>query len=412
MIALRILGAIAGVVVIIATLMSAVRTVILPRGVPVRLARRVFRMMRVLFELRVGKDASYRRRDRIFALYAPVSLLALLVAWLTFEFIGYTLVFIGVGIDPLRDAATASGSALLTLGLVRPDSIAGTFVSFTEAAIGFILLALLISYLPTLYGVFSRREAAVQTLEARAGSPPSAVELIERFWRIEFFDQNLLSALWQRWEDWFVEVAETHTSFPVLAFFRSPEPDQSWVTAAGTVLDSASLAVSALDRPRDPLAELMIRTGYLALRRIATFFGLPFDPNPHQGDPISIQREEFDEAWERLSAAGVPLKGDRNQAWIDYAGWRVNYDTVLLELAALMQAPPTPWTADRSPVIGSARSRPATPDGEEESQREAAAYTKDERDLPRAAARTRSAPPREGARRAGRNGRSGTRRRG
>src|SRR5207237_9391114 len=138
-----------------------------------------------------------------------------------------------------------------------------------------------------------------------AGSPPCAVELMERFWRIECFDQNLLSALWQRWEDWFVEVAETHTSFPVLAFFRSPEPDQSWVTAAGTVLDAASLAVSALDRPRDPLAELMIRTGYLALRRIATFFDLPFDPSPDPGDPISIQHGEFDEPRERLSPAGV-----------------------------------------------------------------------------------------------------------
>ena len=122
MIALRVAATIAGVAVILATLMSAVRTVILPRGVPVRLGRRVFRVMRVLFELRVGKDASYERRDRIFALYAPITLLMLLVTWLSLEFVGYTAVYFGIGIKPFRDAVTASGSALLTLGLVHPES--------------------------------------------------------------------------------------------------------------------------------------------------------------------------------------------------------------------------------------------------------------------------------------------------
>lgn len=365
MIALRILAGLAGVFIILATLMSAVRTVILPRGVPVRLGRRVFRTMRALFEFRVGRDASYLRRDRVFALYAPVTLLVLLVAWMTLEFVGYALVFVAVGIDSLRDAATASGSALLTLGLIHPASIAATLVSFTAAAVGFILLALLISYLPTLYGVFSRREAGVMTLETRAGSPPSAAVLLERFWNIEFFDE--LAGLWERWEGWFVELAETHTSFPAIAFFRSPEPDHSWITAAGTVLDAASIRCAAVDAPRDPRAELMIRAGYIALRRIAAFFGFWFDPDPRPDDPISIARAEFDEACERLVRAGMPVKADRDQAWRDFSGWRVNYDTVLLELAALTQAPPTPWTSDRSPVVsgrpgsGRVRNRSALP---------------------------------------------------
>lgn len=349
MIALRVLAGIAGVSIILATLMSAVRTVILPRGVPVRLGRRVFRIMGALFEFRVGKDASYRRRDRIFALYAPVTLLVLLVTWLTLTFVGYTLVFVAIGIDPLRDAATVSGSALLTLGLVHPDAIGATLISFTAAAVGFILLALLISYLPTLYAVFSRREAAVMTLETRAGSPPSAATMLERYWRIEFFDE--LAALWERWEGWFVELAETHTSFPAIAFFRSPQPDHSWITAAGTVLDAAALRCSAVDAPREPRAELMIRAGYLALRRIAAFFGFLFDEDPRPDDPISITRPEFDQACDRLAAEGMPIRRDRDQAWRDFAGWRVNYDTVLLELAALTHAPPTPWTSDRSPIV-------------------------------------------------------------
>ncbi len=350
MIALRVLAVLAGVFVILATLMSAVRTVMLPRGVPVRLGRRVFRTTRWLFDLRVGRDASYEHRDRIFALYAPVTLVVLIVTWLVLEFVGYTLVYLGIGIDPLREAMTVSGSALLTLGLIHPEELGATLVSFTEAAVGFIVLALLISYLPTLYGVFSRREAAVQTLEVRAGMPPTAVEMLERYWRIEFFDE--LAPLWERWEAWFVELAETHTSFPALAFFRSPEPGQSWITAAGTILDAASLYSSTVDRPREPRAELLIRAGYVALRSIARFFNVDYDESPRPDDPISIQREEFEGVCDRLATTGVPIRSDRDAAWRDFAGWRVNYDTVLLSLAALTQAPPTPWTADRSPVVG------------------------------------------------------------
>jgi hypothetical protein len=348
-IALRVLAVVAGVAVILATLMSAVRTVIVPRGVPVRLTRRVFRAMRSLFELRVGRDASYARRDRVFALYAPFTLLVLLLSWLVLEFVGYTLVYLGIGLDGLTHALEVSGSSLFTLGFSHPPDVGAEAVAFTEAAVGLLPLTLLIAYLPMLYGVFSRREAAVTSLEARAGAPPSAAEFLERLWRIEFFDH--LPDIWVRWEDWFVELAETHTSFPALAFFRSPEPDHSWVTAAGTVLDTASLSCSVLDRPRDPRAELMIRAGYLAMRRIAAFFNIGYDPDPRPDDPISISRLDFDETCERLAAVGIPLKHDLDQAWRDYAGWRVNYDTVLLELAALTQAPPSPWTSDRSAVV-------------------------------------------------------------
>jgi hypothetical protein len=351
-IVLRVLAVLGGSLIILATLMSAVRTVVVPRGVPVRLARSVFLIMRALFEFRIGRDASYARRDRVFALYAPVTLLVLLITWIALEFVGYTLVYLGLGVDTIREAVEVSGSSLLTLGFSHPDKVGPTIAAFTQAAVGLILLTLLIAYLPMMYGVFSRREAAVTTLESRAGAPPSSAEFLERLWSIEFFDH--LADVWVRWEDWFVELAETHTSFPALAFFRSPEPDHSWVTAAGTVLDTASLSCAVLDRPREPRAELMIRAGYLALRRIATFFGFVFDPDPRPDDPISITRQEFDRVCDRLAEAGVPLKRDRDQAWRDFAGWRVNYDTVLLELASLTEAPPAPWTSDRSPIVSGA----------------------------------------------------------
>jgi hypothetical protein len=105
---------------------------------------------------------------------------------------------------------------------------------------------------------------------------------------------------------------------------------------------------SVVDTDRQAQAEFTIRAGYLSLRRIATFFDIPFEPDPHFPDhPITIARAEFDEAWVRLEASGVPMKPDRERAWQDFAGWRVNYDTVLVALATLTMAPYAPWSSDR-----------------------------------------------------------------
>ena len=93
-----------------------------------------------------------------------------------------------------------------------------------------------------------------------------------------------------------------------------------------------------------------VRSGYVALRRVADFFGIEFDPDPAPTDPVSISRPEFDEAYAHLREIGVPLKHDVDQAWRDYAGWRVNHDTVLLQLAEITMAPYAPWTSDRSAV--------------------------------------------------------------
>jgi hypothetical protein len=117
------------------------------------------------------------------------------------------------------------------------------------------------------------------------------------------------------------------------------------------VLDGASLLASTVDRPRSPDAELCIRAGYVALRRIADFFDVRHNPDPHwPEEPISIDRREFDQVCRQLAEAGVPLKADLDQAWRDFAGWRVNYDRVLLSLAALTVAPYAPWSSDRSMI--------------------------------------------------------------
>jgi hypothetical protein len=180
----------------------------------------------------------------------------------------------------------------------------------------------------------------------RAGTPPTPAELLIRAHRVGYLDE--LDAQFIEWQLWFVEMEETHTSLSILTFFRSTNPHRSWLTAAGCILDSAALKTSTLDLPVTPEPQLCVRSGFLALRAIGTFFQIPFDPDPSPDDPISISREEFDEVYDRLVEEGVPVRPDRDECWRAYAGWRVNYDSVLISLAGLIDAPYAPWVSDRS----------------------------------------------------------------
>jgi hypothetical protein len=345
MVAVEVLVFVLGAAVVALTLGSAARTLLVPRAIPATLARIVFIGVRWVFRIRAGSRHTYERRDRTMVFYAPVALLTLLVVWLALVLLGYAAMFWGLGIRPVSRAIEDSGSSLFTLGFARLENLQQQILAFTEAGLGLILLALLITYLPSLYAAFSQREQGVAKLEVRAGNPPSAPYMIELAHTVTGLQK--LQRVWNDWEDWFVRLDESHTSFPALSFFRSPHPDQSWITAAGAVLDAASLYSSSVDVPRTPDPEYMIRAGYLALRHIADFFGIAYDPDPLPTDPISITREEYDRAYDEMAAGGVPLKPDREQAWRDFTGWRVNYDTVLLALARLTMAPPAPWSSDR-----------------------------------------------------------------
>jgi hypothetical protein len=347
--ALRIFAVVAGIAIVAASIGSAVKTVVLPRASASRITRSVFVIVRWLFQLVARPSMHYERRDRILGAYAPLGLMATLAAWLTLALAGFTLIFWAIDQEGWRAAFDLSGSSLFTLGsFEHPEGLGTTVLIFVEAAIGLFLLALLITYLPTIYAAFSRREVGITALEVRAGSPPSAREMIWRYWRLQRLSE--IHEVWAEWERWFVDVEESHTSHPSLAFFRSSHPDHSWITAAGAVLDGAALVLSSIDIPRDVKAEFCIRAGYLCLRGIADYFQIPHDPAPRPDDPISIGRDEWNEVIAGLEEAGVPLKRDRDQAWRDFAGWRVNYDRVLISLAALTEAPVALWSSDRGMV--------------------------------------------------------------
>lgn len=348
-VAARIVLGLAGAALILVALDTAVRTTVLPRASRPMLARGVGGFTRVGFRVIVGRSASYERRDALTALVGPVYLLSLLCSWLLLELVGFALVYLADGVSPVARAVELSGSSAFTLGTLAPRGLPQGVLTYIEAGIGLLLVTLLITYLPSIYGAFSRREVGVNLLRARAGDPARAPTLLIRYWRIDGGPARL-GELWRSWEQWFADVEETHTTFSVLPFFRSPQPGESWITAAGVLLDAAGMWVAAVEHPIDPEAQLCIRTGFLALRRIAANLGLPTVDDPAPTDPISVARDEWDKGLDEMAAAGLPVVADRDAAWQAWAGWRVNYDSVLLRVARLVEAPVVPWVSDRSPV--------------------------------------------------------------
>lgn len=347
---------IAGAVIVVVTIGSAVSTFVLPRSARSPITTIVFRQLRRIFKFRASFAKTYEERDVVMAYYAPLALMLLLPVWYALLGLGYALMYWSLGYGTPIDTLRLSGSSLFTLGFEAPKGPWISALVLSEAMLGLIMVALLIAYLPTMYAAFSRREQAVNMLEIRAGSPPSAVEMLQRFYRIHGLDK--LGDYWPTWESWFADIEESHTTLPAIVFFRSPRPQLSWITAAGTVLDSAALTLSAIDVPYEVSAALCMRSGYLALRRIANYFLIPNPQEPQfPRDEISVSRAEFDATFDGLKDYGLPMKSDREQAWKDFAGWRVNYDQSLTTLAEFVMAPYAPWSSDRmspsAPRIGS-----------------------------------------------------------
>ena len=321
------------------TLHSAIATFVVPRSTSTALTRGVFLGMRKLFMWRLRRVTEYRRRDATLAFYAPLSLLALVPVWVGLILVGYTLMFWAAGQLPWYQAFRDAGSSLLTLGFEPLEGRLQTFLGFTAATIGLTITALLIAYLPSIYSAFSRREAAVTLLEVHAGSPPSAIAMLERYHRIHGLER--LSDQWSAWETWFADIQESHTSLAALPLFRSPKPEHSWVTASGAVLDTASLTLATVDIPNDP--RRLCASGQAIWRSITLRVTSAQTPIPtatsrkiRSASPApSLMRH-----CRMLEASGVPLKSDRELAWLDFAAAHVNYDDALLELCNLTYRAP------------------------------------------------------------------------
>ncbi len=295
-----------GLVIVVSTLLSAVRTVVIPHGGSVRLTQGIFKTARKLAYVYARIDGSPRRQHSALQVALAGGLLALPIVWLTSAVIGYTLMFRALGAASWRLAYDLAGSSMFTLGFAKADDLPKLTLAFTAAALAISILALLlVTYLPTIYTAYTHRETRLTSFETIAGDPPNVVGLMIRAHQLT--NLTRLSMLWDGWREWFAELRESHTALPAVAFLGSSREDRNWVATVGTLLDAASMSLAVLDVPTNADAALCIRSGSLALRDIAEYFGIEIDDDPAPDDPISVTRSRWDLAYDEMQTAGVPL---------------------------------------------------------------------------------------------------------
>jgi hypothetical protein len=347
----RIVAAVIGGLLVLASVSSVTGTLIVSRSVSSRLTRWVDRIVDGAYQLVVTRAPDYRRRDRLLATQAAAILLSQLAAWLIVAYVGFALLLWPFAVHGLASAFTDSGSSLFTLGFAVPAGAVPAVIVFLAAAIGLVILTLQIAYLPTLYAAFNRRETEVALLNARAGVPSWGPELLARTHYALGSGMSTLDTmpeLYTQWERWASDVGESHTTYLPLVRFRSPRPLSSWVTALLAVLDSAALflALSPKAAPVIP-ARLCLRSGFLCFSQIARAMGLniPDEPDPDAG--IALTYAEFLDAVARMREVKFPIEREPAEAWPDFVGWRVNYERAAYAVAAAIDAVPARWSGPR-----------------------------------------------------------------
>ena len=203
-------------------------------------------------------------------------------------------------------------------------------------------------------------------MTVRGGQPAWGPELLARS-RFTITTQEL-PEFYHEWERWAAEVAESHSSYPILLRFRSPHPSASWLIALLAVMDSAAL-YSALAPDEVPIqARLCLAMGFRCLQQLATTLGIPFDPDPLPDSGIALTRGEFDEGIARLESVGFVMQRTPDEAWPHFQGWRVNYESIAYRLSYVIDVVPAPWSGPRrsgEPPVAPKRVINRTPDNPE-----------------------------------------------
>jgi hypothetical protein len=340
-----------GLLLILLVVWDLFETIVVPRPTPGRfrigryLVRGSWRVVRAL-----GRSRGGTPRDTLLGLFAPAMTLVLLGAWLGLIVLGYGLILFAIRdqLSPMPpDLGTTvyfAASSVLTLGfgdIVAVGSAARAVV-VVAAVSGLGIVALVVTFLFSLYGSYQRREVQVVTLQAAAGAPPSAVTLLETYARLELVGR--LPGLFAEWERWAAEVLDTHVAYPLLGFFRSSHDNLSWISALGTVLDAASLVLTTtVGVPRGE-AELFKRVGTHLVEDISnlgfqTGIGGTLQPGAIQ---IGLGRNAFDLAYARLAGVGYDLvPGDA--AWREFEAARAAYASRLQAMADYWATPTNSW---------------------------------------------------------------------
>jgi hypothetical protein len=341
----RIVLGILGVLVVGGAFSSVVRTLVLPRPSRSSFTSLVRRALFVPYQAVADRCASPARKDRVLAPVAPLSILVTLVLWLLSFMLGYALLEAAVSDFGVKAALSEAGSSLFTLGFASSRRSALTAVDFCAAATGPIVIALQVGYLPSLYGAYARREAEVTLLQSRAGSPPWGPEILARYAQVDLTDSML--ELFANWERWSAEVAESHTTYPVLIHFRSARASRNWLVALIAVLDAAALTLAFNPSRPQTQVRLALRAGFVCMRDLADVRGIPYNADPMPDDPIDLDYATFLKGVARMAEQGFPMERSPEQAWPHFRGWRVNYETLAYRLAYDVDAVPAPWSGPR-----------------------------------------------------------------
>jgi hypothetical protein len=292
-------------------------------------------------------------RNAFLSSFGPLSVVLLISAWAFGLIWGFALLQWSLGTELRTPDGTAvfsgylyfSGVTFFTLGFgdLTPIDLLGRFVTVAEAGIGFGFLAVVISYLPVLYQTFSRREVTISLLDARAGSPPTAAQILIRLGQHHHI--ALLDRFLEEWERWAAEVLESHVSFPVLAYYRSQHDNQSWLAALTAMLDTAAIVI-AVAKNIDPYqAQLTFATARHTVVDLAQVYDIP----PIEPENVRLSDAQRGRLRAELGAAGWELRDDETLA-AKVGQLRGMYDPFLVALARHFLLSLPPIISDSTPV--------------------------------------------------------------
>jgi len=307
---MRVFGTIVGVFLIAGILLDAFETIVLPRRVTrrIRFTRMFYRVTWIPSAALARRISSNNKRETFLGFFGPLSLILLISVWASGLIVGFAALHIcfdaplnGTSDGSFFNYVYFSGTTFFTLGFgdLTPSDTTGRMLAIAEAGTGFGFLALIIGYLPVIYQAFSRREAIISLLDARAGSPPSAAELIRRHsGSIQELDQLL-----RDWERWAADLMESHLSYPVLCYYRSQHNNQSWLTALTAVLDACSLVIVGIEGAPTRQAQLTFAMARHAVVDLAQIFNTP----PRDAELDRLTPSEMDRLRSVLAASGMSL---------------------------------------------------------------------------------------------------------
>jgi hypothetical protein len=346
-------AAIFGIVIICVVLLDAFETVVLPRRVTrhFKLTAWFYRRTWIPWRKIAGRIQTSSRQQNFLGYFGPLSLIMLLEFWAASLILGFALLQYGIGgheqlsHEPLTFGRIIyhSGQTFFTLGYgdILPTSSLARALSVIEAGMGFAFLGVVIGYLPVVYASFSRREIQISMLDARAGSPPTAAELLVRLagtTENPAIDQLVLDGCLRDWERWAGELLESHISYPVLSFFRSQHSNQSWLGALMTMLDVTSLVITGIEGIHPGQARLTFAMARHAAVDLAQVVNARYDPSAAERLPDS----DFDELQVTLAAAGLKLRtGDEARQKLNKL--RSMYEPYLHSMGKNLMLSLPPW---------------------------------------------------------------------